>query len=45
MKNFPLLLMAAFICAVPAFANVTVTSPNTEAEVVSPFHLVAIASK
>jgi hypothetical protein len=44
MKTFTLLLIAPLVCAVPAFANVTVTSPNTGAEVVSPFLLVATAS-
>jgi hypothetical protein len=44
MKSFSLLLSAPLVCAVSAFANVTVTSPNTGAEVVSPFHLVATAS-
>jgi hypothetical protein len=45
MKNFALLVLAApFVCAVTAFANVTITSPNTGAEVVSPFHLVATTS-
>ncbi len=45
MKSFALLLLAPLVCAVPAFANVTITSPNTGAEVVSPFHLVASASE
>ena len=45
MKNFALLLLAPLLCAVPAFANITITSPNTGAEVVSPFHLVANSSE
>jgi hypothetical protein len=46
MKNFALLLSAAaLVCAAPAFANVTITSPDAGAEVVSPFHLVATASE
>jgi len=45
MKNFTLLLLVLLVCAVPAFANVTITSPDTGAEVVSPFHLVATASE
>jgi len=45
MKNFTLLLLALLVCAVPAFASVTITSPNTGVQVVSPFHLVATASK
>jgi hypothetical protein len=45
MKNFTLLLLALLVCAVPAFASVTITSPNAGAEVVSPFHLVATTSK
>ena len=45
MKNFTLLLLAPLVCAAPSFAAVTITSPNTGAEVVSPFHLVATASK
>ncbi len=44
MKNFTLLLMASLVCAVPALANVTITSPNSGAEVVSPFRLVATTS-
>ena len=45
MKTFPLLLLVPLVYAIPAFADVTVTSPNTGAELVSPFHLVATASK
>jgi len=45
MKNFALLLSALLVCAVPAFANVTITSPNAGAEVVSPFHLVATTTE
>ena len=45
MKNFTLLLLALLVCAVPAFANVTITSPDPGAEVVSPFRLVATASE
>ena len=43
MKNLAFLLLSLLVCAMPAFANVTVTSPNAGAEVVSPFHLVATA--
>ena len=43
-KIFTLLLMAPLVYAAPALANVTVTSPNIGAEVVSPFRLVATAS-
>jgi hypothetical protein len=44
MKNlFSLLLGASLLCAVPAFANVTVTSPVIGTEVVSPFQLLASA--
>jgi hypothetical protein len=45
MKNFTLLLFAPLLCAVPAFANVTIASPTAGSEVVSPFHLVATASR
>jgi hypothetical protein len=45
MKSLPLLLLTPLVCAVPAFANVTITSPTTSSEVVSPFHLVASASR
>jgi hypothetical protein len=45
MKTFTLLLLTPLVCAMPAFANVTITSPNTGAEVVSPFHLVATSSR
>ena len=45
MKSFSLLLVAPLVCAAPAFASVTITSPTSGAEVVSPFQLVATASK
>ncbi len=45
MKTFTLLLLTPLVCAMPALANVTVTSPNAGAEVVSPFQLVATASR
>ena len=41
MKRFLLFLLPSFVCAAPAFANVTITSPTRLSEVVSPFHLVA----
>ncbi len=47
MKNFATLLLAApLLCAVPALANVNcITSPTRQAEVVSPFQLVATTSE
>lgn len=45
MKSFLLLLVAPLVCAAPAFATVTITSPTSGAEVVSPFRLVANASR
>ena len=44
MKNVScLFLLALFVCAAPAFANVTVYSPGENARVVSPFWLSAVA--
>jgi hypothetical protein len=44
MKALCLLAPALVVCAAPAFANVTVSSPANGAIVVSPFALAAIAS-
>lgn len=43
-KVYSFLSLALLLCAVPAFANVTVTTPTNGAEVVGPFNLVATAS-
>jgi len=45
MKHFTLLAWVPLACALPAFANVTIASPTSGAEVVSPFSLVAAASE
>lgn len=45
MKKWNFVLCVALFCAVPAFANVTVSSPSIGSEVVSPFRLVANASR
>ena len=45
MKSFPLLVFFLVVCALPAFAQVTITSPTRNSEVVAPFHLVATSSK
>lgn len=45
MKSIPLLVFSLAVCAWPAFAQVTITSPTRNSEVVAPFHLVATASK
>lgn len=45
MKSFSFLLVAPLVCAAPAFATVSITSPASGAEVVSPFQLVATASR
>lgn len=44
MKFFASLVFALFVCAAPAFADVTVVSPASGTEVVSPFQLTATAS-
>lgn len=44
MKSFMLFLFVPFVCGIPAFADVTITSPASQSQVVSPFHLVATAS-
>jgi hypothetical protein len=44
LKGITCLTFALLVCAAPAFANVTVSSPYSGAEVVSPFSLVAKAS-
>jgi hypothetical protein len=44
MKNFVLLLSTPLVCVATASANVTISSPNRGAQVVSPFQLVASAS-
>ena len=45
MKSTTFLVLALFVCVLPAFADVTITSPTRSSQVVSPFHLVANASK
>lgn len=45
MKNPAYLLLAGLLCAAPAFADVTITSPTRQSSVESPFHLVATAQK
>jgi hypothetical protein len=45
LKAFACFAFALLVCAAPAFANVTVTSPTSGAEVVSPFSLVANATR
>jgi hypothetical protein len=45
MRKFTFLMWAPLVCAVPAFANVSISSPVAGAQVVSPFHLVATASR
>ncbi|HEY6491550.1 MAG: hypothetical protein WCC26_11330 [Terracidiphilus sp.] len=44
MKVFCAFFLALFVCAAPAFANVTVYSPGANARVVSPFWLSAVAN-
>jgi hypothetical protein len=45
MKRFSLLLLVPPVFAAPALADVTITSPTSGAEVVSPFQLTATASE
>ena len=45
MKRSILLAFAPFVCALPALADVTITSPTRRSEVVAPFHLVATSSR
>jgi len=45
MKSPLLLIFTPFVCALPAFADVTIATPTRNSEVVSPFHLTATASK
>jgi hypothetical protein len=45
MKSSLLLVLTPFVCALPAFADVTIATPTRNSEVVSPFHLTATASK
>jgi hypothetical protein len=44
LKAFTCFTFALFLCAAPVFANVTVTTPASGAEVVSPFSLIAKAT-
>lgn len=44
MKSFLMFLLPPLVCAIPAFAQVTITSPTSSSKVVSPFSLIAAAS-
>lgn len=45
MKSTILLVLSLVVCASPASAQVTITSPTRNSEVVAPFHLVATSSR
>jgi hypothetical protein len=44
MKAVPSIVLALFVCAAPAFADVTVNSPSQHSKLVSPFWLSAAAT-